>query len=126
MNGGIGLNRPVAVRRVQIRVADTAGFDLYQDLALTNLRHGHLIDLQRFLELAHHGRLHRFRHCEPPLCVGVESTLDQIAHRGPTRSWPAKLRSGIVDVQARPQCWRSNSFTWHRDRTNLETGMRYS
>jgi hypothetical protein len=47
---------------MQVRVADAAGFDLYQDLALTNLRHRNFIDRQRLLELVDHRRFHHFRH----------------------------------------------------------------
>ena len=63
-----GLYRPVAIRRVQVSVADTGGFDLYQDLTLTDLWHRNLIDRQWLLELVHHGCLHRFCHCDLPLC----------------------------------------------------------
>src|SRR5262249_9159316 len=58
--GRRGLDRPVAIRRVQVCVADTRSFDLDQDLARTDVRHWNLIDQQRLLELPYHSRFHGF------------------------------------------------------------------
>ena len=42
--GGVGLDRPVAMRGMQVRMTDTAGFDLHEDLASSNLRDWHLLN----------------------------------------------------------------------------------
>ena len=64
--GRRGLDRPVAVRGVQVGVAHARGHDLDQDLARARLGHRHRLDRQRLLELVHHRRLHGLRHSNLP------------------------------------------------------------
>jgi hypothetical protein len=64
--GRLGLDRPVAIRGMQVRMADATRFDLHEDLAWSNLRDRHLLDRQRLLELAHQRRLHRLGHGDLP------------------------------------------------------------
>ncbi|MNM98845.1 hypothetical protein D3C81_1113860 [compost metagenome] len=54
----IGLDRPVALHRVQIGVAHATGFDLDQDVARCRARHHHFLDDQRFAELTYDSGLH--------------------------------------------------------------------
>ena len=56
------LHRPVAVRCVEVRVADAARDDLDQDLAGPGCRDRHFLDRERLAERADHGRFHRLRH----------------------------------------------------------------
>ena len=106
--GRVGLHRPVTVRRVQVRVADARGFDLYQDLALTNLRHRHLIDRQRLLELVDHRRFHHFRHrrSRPRMLV-------QVTFPGQPASNSAPFQCGR-QARSDPKRRGSRAVTAHR------------
>jgi len=42
--GRLGLDRPVAIRGMQVCMTDTARFDLHEDLASSNLGDWHLLD----------------------------------------------------------------------------------
>jgi hypothetical protein len=64
--GRVGLDRPVAICGMQVRMTHTARFDLHKDLAPSNLRDRYLLDRQRLLELAHHRCFHRLRHSVLP------------------------------------------------------------
>jgi len=61
---GIGFDGPVAFDGVQVRVTDTAGFDLYQEFARTRARHGDFLDYQRLAKRACdcclHGLVHHY------------------------------------------------------------------
>ncbi|KAF1852498.1 hypothetical protein Lal_00037231 [Lupinus albus] len=59
---GGGFDRPVAMGRVQVGMADAAGFELDQDLARTRRGDGHLFNRQGLAEFADDGRFHHLRH----------------------------------------------------------------
>jgi hypothetical protein len=59
-------DRPIAMRGVQIGVADAAGGDLDQHLARAGHRHGNQFDRQRLPKRAHHCRLHHLDHGHSP------------------------------------------------------------
>src|SRR5918995_5827804 len=99
--GRFGLDRPVAVGRMQVRVTHARGFDLDQDLARTNLRHRNLVDGERLPELAHYGCLHCSGHRFLPYrCVALY--LDEIPHGGDAIDGPRNVRPGVVDVRTQP------------------------
>ena len=52
------LDRPIAVRGVNVRVAEPAGLDSNEDLAVTRLRPGDVLDAQRLGEVTNDGGLH--------------------------------------------------------------------
>ena len=58
----LGLDRPIAVRRVQVRVADAARRDLDKDLAGLWARHRYLLNNQRLIELTDDCRFHGLGH----------------------------------------------------------------
>ena len=58
MNGTLGLSGPVAVRGVEIRVADPAGFGLDQDLTGTGRRNIDFAEHEGFAELFDDGGVH--------------------------------------------------------------------
>jgi hypothetical protein len=60
--GKRGLDRPIAVGRVEVSVAHAGRDDLDQNLAPSRRRDRHLLDLQGLAECVHHRRFHHLRH----------------------------------------------------------------
>jgi hypothetical protein len=70
------LDRPVAIGRVQIRMADAARLDLHQDLIGPGFRHRYFLDLKRAPELVDHRCFHGRCHSKSlfrcrPICLTV-------------------------------------------------------
>src|ERR1700731_2291935 len=63
--GRIWLDQPVSVGGVQVRMANTAGFDLDKHLPGARSRHGDFLDLQRLAERTHYSRFHCLAHRSP-------------------------------------------------------------
>ena len=60
--GRFWLDGPIAVRGVEVRVADPGRRDANEDLVLVRLRNRYLLDRERLAELADDGCLHRAGH----------------------------------------------------------------
>ncbi|MNV49904.1 hypothetical protein D3C71_1418770 [compost metagenome] len=58
----VGLDRPVAVHRMQVGVAHATRFDLHQDVAGAGPRYLHFLDAQRLAEFADDSGLHGLVH----------------------------------------------------------------
>jgi hypothetical protein len=58
----VRLYRPVAIRRVYIRVADSTGLNLDKHLALFGLGYFHILYLQRLTKFMNDGSLHTLSH----------------------------------------------------------------
>jgi hypothetical protein len=57
-----GLDGPVALRRVKIRVTDTGRGDADEDLALVRLRNRHFLERERLSQLPDDGCFHHLDH----------------------------------------------------------------
>ena len=93
------LHRPIAVRRMEIRVADAARDDLDQHLAGPRCRDRHFLDRERLAEGADHGRFHRLRHENSPHTIVPWWRGALVRHRIRRRVIGVDHQRSLVDRQ---------------------------
>src|SRR4029450_3450996 len=65
--GRLWLDGPIALRGVQVRVANPGRRDANEDLVLVRLRNRYFLDYERLAELGNNSRFHRAGHEFSPL-----------------------------------------------------------
>src|SRR5208282_3510436 len=77
--GWFWLDGPIALRGVEVRVADPGRRDANEDLVLVRLRNGYLLECERLSEFADDGRFHSVAHRFSPLVTSAD--LDTLHNR---------------------------------------------
>src|SRR5262249_36076766 len=71
----LGLDRPIAIERMKVGMANARRGDLHQDFAGARRWNVHFLDLERLAEFPHYGGLHCLAHGQAPFRLTSAHTM---------------------------------------------------